>query len=58
MKLFSLLVQSIDLRLISFNIFGFKLLKRTLTFLLQLLKLSDLTFQLCAVGSDSLRFRL
>ena len=58
LKLLSLLVQRVDLSLIFGKIIRFELLERTLTFLLQLLKLSDLTFQLCAVGSDSLRFRL
>ena len=58
MKLFALPVQRVDLGLISDQIIRFELLKRALTFLLHLLKLRDLTFQLCAIGSDSLRFRL
>ena len=43
---------------ISDQIIRFELLERTLAFLLQLLKLRDLTFELRAVGSDFLRFRL
>ena len=58
LKLLPFLIQRVDLRLVSFNIFGFELLERTLAFLLHLLKLRDLAFELCAVGSDSLRFRL
>ena len=51
-------VQRVDLGPISDQIIRFELLERTVTFLLHLLKLRDLPFQLCAVGSDSLRFRL
>ena len=58
MKLLSLPVQRVNLGLISDQIIRFELLERTLTFLLQLLKLRDLTFQLRAVGGDFLRFRL
>ena len=58
LKLLPFLIQRVDLRLVSDQIIRFELLERALTFLLHLLKLRDLTFQLCAVGSDFLRFRL
>ena len=58
LKLIPFLIQRVDLRLVSDQIIRFELLERALTFLLHLLKLRDLTFQLCAVGNDLLRFLL
>ena len=58
LKLLPFLIQRVDLSLIFGKIIRFELLERALAFLLHLLKLRDLTFQLCAIGSDSLRFRL
>ena len=51
LKLLSLMVQRVDLRLVSDQVIRFELLERALTFLLHLLKLCDLTFQLCAVAA-------
>ena len=58
LKLFSLLVQRVDLRLVSDQIIRFELLERALTFLFQLLKLRDLAFELRAVGNDLFCFCL
>ena len=58
LKLFALPVQRVDLGLVSDQIIRLELLECTLTFLLQLLKLSDLTFQLRAVGNDLFCFLL
>ena len=56
LKLLPFLIQRVNLRLVSDQIIRFELLECTLTFLLQLLKLCDLTDRSRVVAGDSMEF--